>query len=110
SHTTSLPATIYLLKPNTLWTKTYSGDLAGRFRAENELDEARFVVFEIERLVRDEGFRHSDVAVFYRTNAQSRVLEEEFLRAGLPYRVVGGVRVYQRRAGKDDLAYRRALV
>jgi len=97
-------------KPKSLWTESDTGDLAVRFRAENERDEARFVVFEIERLVRDEGFRHSDVAVFYRTNAQSRVLEEEFLRAGLPYRVVGGVRFYQRREVKDVLAYLRALV
>ena len=97
-------------KPKSLWTESDTGDLAVRFRAENERDEARFVVFEIERLVRDEGVRHSDVAVFYRTNAQSRVLEEEFLRAGLPYRVVGGVRFYQRKEVKDVLAYLRALV
>src|SRR5436190_709747 len=97
-------------KPKSLWTEADTGELAVRFRAETERDEARFVVFEIERLVRDEGFRHSDVAVFYRTNAQSRVLEEEFLRAGLAYRVVGGFRFYERREVKDALAYLRLLV
>src|SRR3989441_10796638 len=97
-------------KPKSLWTDSETGDLAVRFRAENERDEARFVVFEIERLIKDEGFRYSDMALFYRTNAKSRVLEEEFLRAGLPYKVVGGVRFYQRREIKDVLAYLRVLV
>jgi DNA helicase II / ATP-dependent DNA helicase PcrA len=97
-------------KPKSLWTDSETGDLAVRFRAENEHDEARYVVFEIERLIRDEGCRYSDVAVFYRTNAQSRVMEEEFLRAGLPYKVVGGVRFYQRKEIKDIMAYLRVLV
>ena len=97
-------------KPKSLWTDSETGDLAVRFRAENEHDEGRYVVFEIERLIRDEGVRYSDVAVFYRTNAQSRVMEEEFLRAGLPYKVVGGVRFYQRKEIKDILAYLRVLV
>ncbi len=97
-------------KPKSLWTDSESGDLTVRYRAENEHDEARFVVFEIDRLIRDEGFRNSDVALFYRTNAQSRVLEEEFLRAGVPYRIVGGVRFYQRKEIKDVLAYLRVLV
>jgi ATP-dependent DNA helicase UvrD/PcrA len=97
-------------KPKSLWTDSETGDLAVRFRAENEHEEARFVVFEIERLINEEGFRYSDMTVFYRTNAQSRVLEEEFLRAGLPYKVVGGVRFYQRKEIKDVLAYLRVLV
>jgi DNA helicase-2/ATP-dependent DNA helicase PcrA len=97
-------------KPKSLWTDSDTGDLVVRYRAENEHDEARFVVFEIERLIRDEGFRYSDMTVFYRTNAQSRVMEEEFLRAGLPYKVVGGVRFYQRREVKDVLAYLRVVV
>src|SRR5438105_2858410 len=97
-------------KPKSLWTESETGDLAVRYRAENEHDEARFVVFEIERLIRDEGFRYSDMALFYRTNAQSRVLEEEFLKAGLPYKVVGGVRFYQRKEIKDVLAYLRVMV
>ncbi len=65
---------------------------------------------EIERLVQDEPYRYRDIAVFYRTNAQSRVLEDIFMRAGLPYRVVGGVRFYERREIKDILAYLRLLV
>jgi DNA helicase II / ATP-dependent DNA helicase PcrA len=65
---------------------------------------------EVERLRRDEDVRFDDVAVFYRTNAQSRVLEEIFVRVGTPYRVIGGVRFYERREIKDLLAYARILV
>src|SRR5204862_1246271 len=71
---------------------------------------ALFVADEIERLVADEPYRYRDVAVFYRTNAQSRVLEDVFMRAGIAYRVVGGVRFYERREIKDILAYLRLLV
>ncbi|HEX2068575.1 MAG TPA: DNA helicase PcrA [Actinomycetota bacterium] len=97
-------------KPKSLWTESDHGDLAMRYRAENEHDEAWFVASEIERLVQEEGFRYSDVAVFYRTNAQSRVLEDVFMRGGLPYRIVGGVRFYQRREIKDILGYLRVVV
>ncbi|HJP66322.1 MAG TPA: UvrD-helicase domain-containing protein, partial [Actinomycetota bacterium] len=79
-------------KPKSLWTDSDRGDLVIRFRAEDEHEEAWFVATEIERMVNDEGFRYSDVAVCYRTNAQSRVLEDVFMRAGMPYKVVGGVR------------------
>src|SRR5207237_9332238 len=72
--------------------------------------EAWFVANEVERLVQEEGFRYGDIAVFYRTNAQSRVLEDVFMRAGLPYKTVGGVRFYQRKERKDVLAYLRAVV
>jgi ATP-dependent DNA helicase UvrD/PcrA len=92
-------------KPKSLWTEAPGGDLAVRYRADNEHDEAGFVAEEIERLVEAEGYRYRDVAVFYRTNAQSRVLEDVFMRSGLPYRVVGGVRFYARREIKDILAY-----
>jgi DNA helicase-2/ATP-dependent DNA helicase PcrA len=81
-----------------------------RYRAENEHDESGFVATEIERLVQSEGYRYRDVAVFYRTNAQSRVLEDVFMRDGLPYKVVGGVRFYERKEIKDILAYLRLLV
>ncbi|HXF56275.1 MAG TPA: DNA helicase PcrA [Actinomycetota bacterium] len=97
-------------KPKSLWTEAEEGELAVRYRAEDEHDEAWFVANEVERLVREEGYRYGDVAVFYRTNAQSRVLEDVFMRAGLPYKVVGGVRFYQRKEVKDVLAYLRALV
>jgi DNA helicase-2/ATP-dependent DNA helicase PcrA len=97
-------------KPKSLWTETEAGELAVRFRADNEHEEALFVAEETHRLVEDEGYRYSEVAVFYRTNAQSRVLEDVFMRAGTPYRVVGGVRFYQRKEIKDVLAYLRLLV
>jgi DNA helicase-2/ATP-dependent DNA helicase PcrA len=97
-------------KPKSLWTETQGGELAVRYRAEDEHEEALFVAEEIHRLVEEEGHRFSDVAVFYRTNAQSRVLEEVLMRAGTPYRVVGGVRFYQRKEIKDVLAYLRLLL
>jgi DNA helicase II / ATP-dependent DNA helicase PcrA len=97
-------------KPKALWTEGPEGELAVRYRAENEHDEAAFVGQEIERLVESEGHRYRDVTVFYRTNAQSRVLEDIFMRGGIPYRVVGGVRFYERREVKDVLAYLRLLV
>ncbi len=97
-------------KPKSLWTDADGGELAVRFRAENDHEEALFVAEETYRLVEEEGFRYSDVAVFYRTNAQSRVLEDVLTRAGLPYRVVGGVRFYQRKEIRDVLAYLRLLV
>jgi DNA helicase-2/ATP-dependent DNA helicase PcrA len=81
-----------------------------RYRAEVEHDEAFFVADEIERLRSTEGYRYRDVAVFYRTNAQSRVLEDVLMRIGTPYRVFGGVRFYQRKEIKDVLAYLRLLV
>ena len=97
-------------KPKSLWTEADHGELAIRHRAENEHDEAWFVATEVERLVQEEGFRYGDIAVFYRTNAQSRVLEDVLMRAGLPYKIVGGVRFYQRKEIKDILGYLRAVV
>ncbi len=97
-------------KPKTLWTDAGNGELTVRFRADNEHEEAFFVAEEVERLRESEGFRHRDVAIFYRTNAQSRVLEDVLMRVGTPYRVFGGVRFYQRREIKDVLAYLRLLV
>jgi DNA helicase-2/ATP-dependent DNA helicase PcrA len=97
-------------KPKSLWTEADHGELAVRYRADNEHDEAWFVAGEIERLVQEEGYRYADVAIFYRTNAQSRVLEDVFMRSGLAYKIVGGVRFYQRREVKDIVAYLRVLV
>ena len=97
-------------KPKTLWTDLGTGELVVRFRAEDEHEEAGFVAEEVERLVGEEGYRYRDIAVFYRTNAQSRVLEDVLSRAGVPYRVVGGVRFYQRKEVRDVLAYLRLLV
>jgi DNA helicase-2/ATP-dependent DNA helicase PcrA len=96
-------------KPKSLWTDSEQGDLVVRFRAENEHDEAWYIVAEIQRLVETEGFRFGDVAIFYRTNAQSRVLEDVFMRAGINYKIIGGVRFYQRREIKDILGYLRVV-
>jgi DNA helicase II / ATP-dependent DNA helicase PcrA len=96
-------------QPKDLWTEEGAGPDVIRYHAEDERDEAAFVSEEVERL-REEGFSFDDVAVFYRTNAQSRVLEEVFVRVGTPYRVVGGVRFYERKEIKDLLAYLRILV
>jgi DNA helicase-2/ATP-dependent DNA helicase PcrA len=97
-------------KPKSLWTETPGGDLAVRFRADDEHEEAMFVAEEVERLVGEEGLRYRDVAIFYRTNAQSRVLEDVFMRTGVPYKVFGGVRFYQRKEIKDVLSYLRLLM
>ncbi len=97
-------------KPKHLWTEQVGGELLTRYQAEDEHDEASFVAGEITRLTDSEGQRFGDIAVFYRTNAQSRVVEEALVRANLPYRVVGGVKFYDRREVKDALAYLRALV
>jgi len=97
-------------KPKSLWTEAGNGELAVLYRAEDEHDEAFFVIDEIERLRQSEGFRYGDVAVFYRTNAQSRVIEDVLMRVGAPYRVFGGVRFYQRKEIKDVLGYLRLLL
>jgi DNA helicase-2/ATP-dependent DNA helicase PcrA len=99
-------------RPNAkrLWTDAGAGDLLVGYVADDEHAEAQFIADEIDRLA-DEGLaRPSEVAVFYRTNAQSRVFEEVFIRVGLPYKVVGGLRFYERREVKDALAYLRALI
>ena len=97
-----------------LWTDAGEGELIVGFVADNEHDEARFVAGEIDTLV--EGaigatprFGYGDVAVFYRTNNSSRALEEVFIRAGIPYKVVGGVRFYERKEIRDIVAYLRVL-
>ena len=93
-----------------LWTDRGLGDLVVRYHADDERDEAAFIHEEIEELRADGRIRdYSDVAVLYRTNAQSRVLEEVLVRVGTPYKVIGGVRFYERREVKDILAYARVL-
>ncbi len=93
-----------------LWTDAGAGELLVGYVADDEHAEAQFVADEIDRLTDDGAARPGEVAVFYRTNAQSRVFEEVFIRVGLPYKVVGGVRFYERREVKDALAYLRLLV
>ncbi|GAA2718347.1 DNA helicase PcrA [Actinocorallia aurantiaca] len=96
-------------KPKRLWSDQGEGEKITGYVADNEHDEAAFVAAEIDRLSDDSGVRPGDVAIFYRTNAQSRVFEEVFIRVGLPYRVVGGVRFYERKEIRDLLAYLRVL-
>jgi DNA helicase-2/ATP-dependent DNA helicase PcrA len=96
-------------KPKNLWSDAGEGTAIVGYVADNEHDEASFVAGEVDRLTDDEGVLPSHVAVFYRTNAQSRVFEEVFIRVGLPYKVVGGVRFYERREVRDALAYLRVL-
>ena len=91
-------------KPKELWTAGPQGERIRIFTASDEYAEARFVVSEIERLI-DAGARPADVSVFYRTNAQSRALEDVLVREGVPYQVVGGVRFYERAEIKDAMAY-----
>ncbi|MBO0845682.1 MAG: DNA helicase PcrA [Nocardioides sp.] len=95
--------------PKNLWSDAGMGAKIVGYVGDDERDEARFVSGEIDALT-DAGSRPGDVAVFYRTNAQSRVFEEVFIRLGMPYRVVGGVRFYERREVRDALAYLRMLV
>jgi DNA helicase-2/ATP-dependent DNA helicase PcrA len=96
-------------KDKRLWTDAGDGDLITGYVADNEHDEAAFVAEEVDKLTDDGGFQPCDVAVFYRTNAQSRVFEDVFIRVGLPYKVVGGVRFYERKEVRDALAYLRVL-
>ena len=96
-------------KPKNLWSDQGDGPKIVGYVADNEHDEAVFVAQEVDRLADEEGVKPGDVAVFYRTNAASRVFEEIFIRTGLPYKVVGGVRFYERKEVKDLLAYLRVL-
>jgi len=96
-------------KPKSLWTESTAGELITRYHAQNEHDESAWVAGEIRRL-NEQGHALADVAVFYRTNAQSRVLEETFSKEELPYKVVGGVRFYERKEVKDLIAWLRAAV
>jgi DNA helicase II / ATP-dependent DNA helicase PcrA len=92
-----------------LWSDQGQGEQIAVYVADNEHDEAQFVADEIDRLTDADRIKPSDVAVFYRTNAQSRVFEEVFIRTGHPYKVVGGVRFYERKEVRDALAYLRVL-
>ncbi len=96
-------------KPKNLWSDQGDGPKIVGYVADNEHDEAMFVAQEVDRLSDEEGVKPGEVAVFYRTNAASRVFEEIFIRTGLPYKVVGGVRFYERKEVKDLLAYLRVL-
>jgi DNA helicase-2/ATP-dependent DNA helicase PcrA len=92
-----------------LWTDAGDGDPIVGYVADNEHDEARFVAGEIDALADRGDITYNDVAVFYRTNNSSRSVEEVFIRAGIPYKVVGGVRFYERKEIRDIVAYLRVL-
>ncbi|MGJ9421876.1 DNA helicase PcrA [Aeromicrobium sp. CF3.5] len=93
-----------------LWSAEGDGERIIGYVGDDERDEAQFIADEVDRLSDSGGVAAKDVAIFYRTNAQSRVFEEVFIRVGLPYRVVGGVRFYERKEVKDALAYLKVLV
>ncbi len=95
-------------KTKALWTDNDRGEMVKLFTAENEYDEGRFVAEQIEQLVRDGG-KYSDAAILYRTNSQSRVLEEQLMRNAIPYRVLAGLRFYDRKEIKDIIAYLRII-
>ena len=97
-------------KPKSLWTDTGMGDRIVRYHAEDEGDEAMWIAGTAQQLHRDDATNWREMAVLYRTNAQSRVVEEAFMRMGVPYKVVGGTRFYDRREIKDAMAYLKAVV
>ncbi|OGM09537.1 hypothetical protein A2159_00080 [Candidatus Woesebacteria bacterium RBG_13_34_9] len=92
-----------------LWTNKDEGQKIRIYRAQSELDEASFIISEIDNLI-TKGYEFSEIVILYRTNAQSRVLEEAFLHAGIPYILVGGVKFYSRREIKDVLSFLRLIV
>ncbi len=110
-----LDAANSIIKKNTshpilkLWTEKKAGQKIKIYRSSSEVDEASFILKEIDKLI-FQGAQYKDIAILYRTNAQSRVLEESFLHAGIPYTLVGGVRFYSRREIKDVLSFLRLLI
>lgn len=97
-------------KKKKMWTEQEGGDLIEVVHARSESEESKFVAEEIEKLLKQSDVKLSDIVILYRTNAQSRILEESMLRYGIPYKVLGGVRFYSRKEIKDLLAYLRVLV
>ena len=102
-------STNQLRKPKELWTDNEEGELPNVVETYTEQEEAQFVVSEVEKLVREEKAKLGDCAVMYRTNAQSRALEEAFMRYGTSYKLVAGTRFYERREVKDIIAYLRVI-
>ncbi|WMI82120.1 DNA helicase PcrA [Anaerotignum sp. MB30-C6] len=95
-------------KDKSLWTENDGGSILHIYKAENEYDEARFVAERIQEMI-NEGRSYKDMAVLYRTNAQSRAVEDQFVRKGIPYRLFGGVRFYERKEIRDILSYLKVL-
>jgi DNA helicase-2/ATP-dependent DNA helicase PcrA len=96
-------------KDKKVWTENRGGQLITSYEADNERDEAEFVISEIERLRQKENIKLNDAVVLYRTNAQSRSIEEAMLSVAMPYRIIGGVKFYQRKEIKDVIAYLRLI-
>ncbi len=96
-------------RPKNLWTAEGAGEKITRYFADDEIEEAQFIAGELAQRNSDGTYNWGEMAVFYRTNAQSRIIEEYFVRVGIPYRVVGGTRFYDRREIKDSLSYLRAI-
>lgn len=94
-------------KDKTLWTENQSGDKIHYYRASNANDEAYYIVKKIQDLCQNEGFSYGDFAILYRTNAQSRVMEETFMKSNIPYKLVGAHKFYDRKEIQDILAYLR---
>ncbi|MDW3214064.1 MAG: DNA helicase PcrA [Ilumatobacteraceae bacterium] len=97
-------------KPKSLWTDTGDGERIIRYHAEDEGDESMWVAGTAQQLHSDDAVNWREMAVLYRTNAQARVIEEAFMRSGVPYKVVGGTRFYDRREVKDAMAYLRSVI
>jgi DNA helicase II / ATP-dependent DNA helicase PcrA len=97
-------------KPKNLWTEEGYGDRIVRYHADDEGDESQWIAHTLNQLHDSGDYRWGEMAVFYRTNAQSRVVEEGLMRSGVPYKVIGGTRFYDRREVKDAIAYLRAVV
>lgn len=96
-------------KPKNLWTENSEGNKIFYYRADSEQGEAQFVAGKIKELTRDGSFKQSDIAILYRTNAQSRVMEEVLLKSNIDYSIVGGTKFYDRKEIKDMLAYLRLI-
>jgi DNA helicase-2/ATP-dependent DNA helicase PcrA len=96
-------------KDKTLWTDNNQGELISYYRAQNERDETNYVIGKIKDAIKGQNKRYGDIAILYRTNAQSRVMEENLVKANMPYRIVGGLKFYDRKEIKDILAYLRLL-
>ncbi|HAQ9912473.1 TPA: UvrD-helicase domain-containing protein, partial [Enterococcus faecium] len=97
-------------KPKNLWTENKEGNKITYYRADNERDETRFIVDRMQEEIRSNHRNYGDFAILYRTNAQSRVMEETLLKANIPYKMVGGHKFYDRKEIKDILAYLNVLV
>ncbi|UQS85597.1 DNA helicase PcrA [Apilactobacillus apisilvae] len=92
-------------KEKNLWTENKDGDKVSYYRGQSEVDEAHFVVTQIKKIIEEKNYSYNDFAILYRTNAQSRIIEETFLKSNIPYMIVGGHKFYDRKEIQDVLAY-----